>query len=434
MKKKCLLGTVLLAGSLLAVQPALGQCADLSLEEAIQIALVNNPDVNITRLGEETAKAKITQARGSNSFSWKASTSFGTSEVDTYGWDTSNSTRITGSLPIYNGKINHNNIESAEIGLDIAKLQTQRKWETMKLEVVKAYYNVLEAKKQLAVYQDTVDKYQQHLTNVEQLYSAGSKAKIDVLRSQVELANAKQNLIKGESSYDNKLSTLRNLLYMDQQSPVVLTDDFVYVPFEPDVNTCVDYALNNRKDLVVDTYQLKQKELAVKNAKAGYLPSVDLSLGTAWDKQVIPSRNNHTYSATIGASWNIFDSGVTKGKINAAQVELETAKLTLDKDKNNVSLNVRNDYNSMREAEKRFESTQEAVKEAQEDYYIANEKYKAGEGIMLDIIDAQTALSTAQQNYISAQYDYARYRAAVESDMGYDVHPSTATVENAVLK
>ena len=120
MKKKCLLGTVLLAGSLLAVQPALGQCADLSLEEAIQIALVNNPDVNITRLGEETAKAKITQARGSNSFSWKASTSFGTSEVDTYGWDTSNSTRITGSLPIYNGKINHNNIESAEIGLDIA--------------------------------------------------------------------------------------------------------------------------------------------------------------------------------------------------------------------------------------------------------------------------------------------------------------------------
>ena len=78
--------------------------------------------------------------------------------------------------------------------------------------------------------------------------------------------------------------------------------------------------------------------------------------------------------------------------------------------------------------------TKEAVKEAEEDYFIATEKYKAGEGIMLDIIDAQTALSTARQNYISAQYDYARYRASVESDMGYDVHPSTATVENAVLK
>lgn len=435
MKKKCLLGAVLLlAGSVMTSQPVVGQCAALSLEEAIQIALVNNPDVNITRLGEETAKAKLSQVRGANSFSWKASTSFSGADTSGIGWNTGNGTRLTGSLPIYSGKINQNNIESAEIGIDIAKLNTQRKWETMKLEVVKAYYNVLEAKKQVDVYQDSVDKYQKHLTNVEQLYSAGSKAKIDVLRSQVELANAKQTLIKGQSTYDNNISTLRNLLYMDQQEKIELTDDFVYLPFEKDVSQCVDYAMNNRKDLLVDDYNLKQKELDIKNAKAGYLPTIDLSLGASWSKQVVPTGDNHDYTATIGASWNIFDSGVTKGKINAAQAAYDTAKLTLDKDRSSVDLAVRKDYNSMREAEKRFESTKEAVKEAEEDYFIATEKYKAGEGIMLDIIDAQTALSTARQNYISAQYDYARYRASVESDMGYDVHPSTATVENAVLK
>lgn len=435
MKNKCLLGAVLLlAGSVMTSQPVVGQCAALSLEEAIQIALVNNPDVNITRLGEEKAKAKLSQVRGANSFSWKASTSFSGADTSGIGWNTGNGTRLTGSLPIYSGKINQNNIESAEIGIDIAKLNTQRKWETMKLEVVKAYYNVLEAKKQVDVYQDSVDKYQKHLTNVEQLYSAGSKAKIDVLRSQVELANAKQTLIKGQSTYDNNISTLRNLLYMDQQEKIELTDDFVYLPFEKDVSQCVDYAMNNRKDLLVDAYNLKQKELDIKNAKAGYLPTVDLSLGASWSKQVVPTGDNHDYTATIGASWNIFDSGVTKGKINAAQAAYDTAKLTLDKDRSSVDLAVRKDYNSMREAEKRFESTKEAVKEAEEDYFIATEKYKAGEGIMLDIIDAQTALSTARQNYISAQYDYARYRASVESDMGYDVHPSTATVENAVLK
>ena len=83
----------------------------------------------------------------------------------------------------------------------------------------------------------------------------------------------------------------------------------------------------------------------------------------------------------------------------------------------------------MREAEKRFKSTQDAVKEAEEDYFIANEKYRAGEGIMLDIIDAQTALATARQNHISAQYDYARYKAAVESDMGTEVSPSVTASE-----
>ena len=54
----------------------------------------------------------------------------------------------------------------------------------------------------------------------------------------------------------------------------------------------------------------------------------------------------------------------------------------------------------------------------------AQEKYKAGEGIMLDIIDAQEALSTARQNYISAQYDYARYKAALEADMGGTNEPA----------
>ncbi|MCR5176222.1 MAG: TolC family protein [Anaerovibrio sp.] len=435
MKNKCLVGAVLLAlCGVVPLSQGSGQCAALSLEEAVQIALVNNPDVNITRLGEETAKAKLSQARGANSFSWKASVSLGGSDVNRTGWGTSNGNRITGSLPIYSGNVKQNNIESAEIGIDIAKLQTQRKWETMQLEVIKAYYNVLEAKKQVAVYQDAVDKYQKHLSNVEQLFFAGSKAKIDVLRSQVELANAKQTLIKGESTYDNNVSTLRNLLYMDQQEPIELTDDFVYVPFESGVNECVDFALKNRKDLQVYTHTLEQKELEVKSAKAGYMPTVDLSVGAGWNKQVLPSGDNHEYSATIGASWNIFDSGVTKGKVNAAETALEIARLDCKKAENDINLTVRKDYNSMREAEKRFVSTKEAVKEAEEDYFIANEKYKAGEGIMLDIIDAQNALATAQQNYISAQYDYARYRASVESDMGYEVHPSTATVENAVLK
>ncbi|WP_297966318.1 TolC family protein [uncultured Anaerovibrio sp.] len=427
MKKKFLMGAIVLAASGFMT---VGECAALSMEEAIQTALLNNPDVNITKLAEDTALAKLSQARGSNSFSVSAGTNFGKSEQNNTGWDNTNRTSISASLPLFNGNTTGRNIESAEIGVDIAKLQLQRKWETTRLEVIKAYYNVLQAKKQVEVYQDSVDKYQLHLNNVEQLYSAGSKAKIDVLRSQVELANARQTLIKGQSTYDNNLSILRNLMYMDQREPLELTDDFVYEPFNEEVNSCVAYAVDNRKDLIVSGYQVKQKELALKNAQADYMPTVDLSVSTGWNKQVSPSRDNHSVSGTIGVNWKIWDSGITKGKVNAAKADLASAQLAYDRDRSNVDMNVRTDYNSMREAERRFESTQEAVREAQEDYFIANEKYKAGEGIMLDIIDAQNALNTAQQNYISAQYDYARYKATVESDMGLDVHPSSAAATN----
>ena len=423
MKIKGLVLGGVLTGCLLA-QSAVGSCMELSLEKAVQLALRNNPDVLITQLGEETARASLRQARGQNSFSWKASSSFSRSESNNSDWENGNSNRISVSLPLYSGGANQNSIKSGELGVDIARLRTERKWETTRLAVIQAYYDTLEAQKKIAVYQDTVDKYQQHLTNVEQLYGAGSKAKIDVLRSQVELSNARQELIKGKNSYDNNLSTLRSLIYVDSSEPLVLTDDFSYIAFEGDVGECLSYALDNRKEILMDSYQLQQKELAVKTAKAGYGPTVDLSVGAGWSKHVLPDGDNHDYTASLGVSWNIFDSGVTAGKVDAARAELAIAQATLSRDKNDIDLAVRKDYNSMREAEERFNSTQAAVKQAEEDFFIAGEKYKAGEGIMLDIIDAQEALSTARHNYISAQYDYARYKAALESDMGMAVEYS----------
>lgn len=418
MKRKNLIaGAFLLAGSLF-MNAAVGSCMALSLEDAVVLALKNNPDVLITQLGEETARANLRQSRGQNSFQWTASSSFSRSSSDSTDWSNGNTNRISASLPIYSGGVNQNNIKSDELGVDIAELTTQRKWETTQLDVIKAYYDVLEADKRLAVYQDTVDKYQQHLINVQQLYEAGSQARIDVLRSQVELSNARQELIQGRNTYDNNLSTLRSLIYVPSDTPLELTDDFSYVPFHGSAGDCVDFALENRKDLIVDQYKIQQSELSLKTAKAGYLPTVDLSLGAGWDKQVLPDSGNHDYSASIGVSWSIFDSGITAGKVDAANAELAIAQATLLKDRNDVELAVRTDYNSMREAEERFNSTGDAVREAEEDFYIAQEKYRAGEGIMLDIIDAQEALATARHNFISAQYDYARYKASVESDMG----------------
>ena len=406
--KRMVLGGVL-TGCLLAGS-SLGSCMELSMETAVELALKNNPDVLITQLGEDAARASLRQARGKNSFSWKAGSTFSRSESDSKDWENGNSNKLSVSLPLYSGGANQNGIRSGELGVDIARLETERKWETTRLAVIQAYYDTLEAQKKIAVYQDTVDKYQQHLTNVEQLYGAGSKAKIDVLRSQVELSNAQQELIKGKNTYDNNLSTLRSLIYTESSEPLVLTDDFAYLPFEGGVDDCLTYAMENRKDLLADGYKLQQKELAVSTARADYAPTVDLSLGAGWSKQVLPDGDNHEYSASIGVSWNIFDSGITQGKVDAAQAELAIARATLARDNN-----------SMREAEERFSSTQAAVKQAEEDFFIAQEKYRAGEGIMLDIIDAQEALSTARHNYISAQYDYARYKAALESDMGMSV-------------
>ena len=411
------LAFTLMMGSFIPGQ--VGSCAAVSLDEAIETALAQNTSLKITRKGEDTAEAKVRQAKGSNGVSVSASDNLSTGKSSGGERSDSNSLNLSGSLPIYSGGKNQANIKSSEIGVDTARLATEREQEVVKFAVIKAYYDVLEAQKNIDVDQESVDNYQAHLTNVQQLYSAGSKAKIDVLRSSVELSNAQQTLIKAQNAYEVKLAILRNYMNMDREEPLTLTTDFAYEKFDTSMGDAIAYAYGNRKDLLSDAYAVEQQELAIKAAKAGFLPSVNLNLGVGQSNEFHPGSDyRHNWSAGLGVSWNIFDSGVTKAQVDAAEIARDTAKLTLEKDRQTVDLELRTAYYNMREAEKRFGSTGDAVAQAEEDYYIATEKYRAGEGLMLDIIDAQLALSTAKLNHISAQYDYARYKAEVENVMG----------------
>jgi outer membrane protein len=429
MNKGCFKQTAVLLAGMFFWNLPLASCADLSVQEAVDLALAQNTAIKITQKGEDTAKAKLKSACGTNSITLTASGSLALTKQNSVSQETSSGAGITVQLPVYTGGKNEAAIASAEIGWNAALLNTEREKENIRLNVITEYYDVLEAQKTVKVDQESVDNYQAHLTNVQQLYSAGSKARIDVLRSEVELSNARQTLIKAQNTYAIDLSTLKNALRLGSHEQLHLTEDFSYAAFGPEMDACLEYAAAHRKDLIVDQYTLRQKELAVTSAKAGWLPSLSFSVGmdVSHDFQPVSSSSNE-YTAGLNLSWNVFDSGVTQAAVDTAETAREVAGLTLQKDKEDVDLAVRQSYYNMKEAEKRFVSTQDAVKEAQEDYYIAREKYRAGEGLMLDIIDAQLALSTAQLNFISAQYDYARYKAAIENNIGLGIGESIDVV------
>ena len=421
-KKKHL--ALALAGAMFMMMPE-AMAADVSLQDAINRALSENTGLKVTQKGEDSAKYKLAKAKVQNGIAPSVTGELNAEKKDSGATDASGKLAATVSVPIYSGGKNQANIKQAKIGVKAADLQTERDRENLKLNVIKAYYNALEAKKTVGVRQETVDKYKEHYNNVNQLYSAGAKARIDVIRSSVELSNAQQNLIKAENNYEVDLATLRNYMNMDRTEPLNLTSDFSYDVFGIDMNDCIDYAYKNRKDLLIDQYKLEQQEQAIKAAKAGYLPSVKVSLGLDQTERYKPSSSSsHGASAGVGLSWNIFDGGLTRAEVKSAKTDYDVARLNLLKDKEDIDLSVRQAYYSMREAEKRFNSTKDAVNQAEQDYYIAREKYRAGEGLMLDIIDAQEALSTARLNQISAQYDYARYKATVENAMGMGLNAS----------
>ena len=421
-----------MAGAMIAVLLLSGgtEAASLSIEEAVALALTQNTALQIKAKGEDAARADLKSARGKNSFALSASGGFTASHSGSGDHTRTGTASLSASLPLYTGGANEAQIKSGEMGLDAARLATERERENLRYHVVKAYYDVLEAQRRVAIDQASVDKYQAHLTNVELLYQAGSKARLDVLRSSVELANARQALIKAQNEYEVRLIDLKNLLRLSPKEPLTLTEDFSYQPFYSPMEACVAYAIEHRKDILIDRYTLRQRELAVDAARAGYLPQVSLS-ASASDERVFHPRSleSHNYAAGVQVSWHVFDGGVTAAAVDKAKTALAVAALTLQKDTEDIDQAVRQAYYGMREAEKRLASTRAAVGEAREDYDITMEKYRVGQGILLDVIDAQVALSTAEMNFASAQYDYARNRAMVENAVGLALDASEEAID-----
>lgn len=405
--------------------PLKADAMSLTLAEAIQTALAANTGLRVTQASEQSADAALKQARGRNSIAAEASDTLRTSKTRDEDAQASNTLALSARLPLYSGGANEANIAASELAARAARLTTERAREDLKYEVTVAYWDAVEAGKKIEVQRDTVNKYDAHLKNVTALYEAGAQAKIDVLRSSVELSNARQELTRAENTYAVSLAALRNLLNISRTEPLTLTSEVAYQPFETSVENCISYANRSRLDLAEERMKVQQKELAVESARAGKKPTVSLTLGTGLTSQFRPRHDtNADVSASVGVSWNIFDSGVTRAAIEAAEAERDIALLTLKKTEETIDLNLRKAYLNMREAEQRFTSTGDAVRQAREDYHIANERYRAGEGILLDIIDAQTALSAAETNAISARYDYARCRAQVENIMGTELTDS----------
>ena len=390
----------------------------LSIDEAISLAISQNNSIRIAQTEEQSARANLKSAKGATGFSVSLGSSLSANDGADSQFSRGNSNSISASIPIYTGRKNELTIDNRQVDLVKAQLNIEREKEIVKYNTIKAYFDILQAQENINIDQESVDNYQKHLTDTNNLYSAGSIPRSDVLRSEVALSDAKQSLISAENTLQINLSSFRNIIKVNKDESINLTDRFTYKPFKMGLEECLDYAFAMRKDMESAKLDLDIAKNDIEIAKAGYLPTVNFSISTSWDRQPLPSNNDYDYGANVSANWNVFDNNVTKANIEAAQANYDKVSYTLSDTADDIDLEVRQAYLNMREAEKRFNSTQLAIKKAEEDYFIASEKYRVGAGVILDVIDAEYALSQARLNYANAQYDYARYRANLEYAMG----------------
>ena len=403
-----------------------GEGMPIDLQTAIAKAFASHADIKIAEYSLDASRARYNAVRERFGPSISVTHDLGRSRF----WDddlnagggTSYTNRASLSMPIFNVGLLASE-KKAKAGYQSSVLSEELAFIQLKQITTNAYYSLLAAKDAQQVCEQSVSTLEDHLKNVQAQYDVGVVAKVDLLRSEVELTGAQQDLILAENSYNVAEATLNNIMGIPQDTKLKPMEELGYAAFEKELPFCIDYANLHRLDLQQYALQVKAAEADLNSAKADWTPTVGGSLGNNWSDGHWPGDKNSRWSAGITVNMTVFDSGVTKSNVAAAKANLMVAKESYRQFTDQVQLEVRKNYFNLREAEKRISTTQVAVAKAEEDYHIAQVRYEAGVGTNTDVLDAQVALTRARNNFNTALYDYNTSRSALQTAMGIEARP-----------
>ncbi len=436
---------------------------DIDLKNAVVTAIQNNRSITIAELARTQAEADVASASAqknpSISYSWQGNQAKtrqtpvtatavagyvgadgrpAASGIPVYGTVYTGATtsanrtysqQISVSWPVWTfGKV-EGAIDAARYQKSIADLEVYKTEADTKLSAVKAYYQYLEMIKLAEVQELSVGDYASHLTNVQQQFDAGVVAKLDVLTSQVSLANAKQQSISAQNNRDIAEANLNNIMRVPMNTSLnPLDKDFPEPEFDITMDQAILMAQKYRWELVEADYAVKAAKATLRSSQAGYLPTVSIGGGYSWSKPNISGLDKDDWSIHGGLSWNLWDGGATSASIKKANAGVKKAEESLLQARESVELEVRQDYLNILAAKEKIRAAEASVEQAEEAYKIASVRYSSGVGTNLDVIDAELALNTARTNYITALYDYNIGLATLEHAMGIPavIHPEFA--------
>lgn len=409
---------------------------DIDLKGAVTTAIQNNRDITIAELKRREAEADVSAAAAkknpSVSYSWQRNqypTQVVTTALGTQSSNHGYSQGINVSWPIWTfGKV-EGAIDAARYQKNIADLTVYKTEADTKLAAVQAYYQYLEAVKLAEVQAQSVTDYASHLNNVQQQFDAGIVAKLDVLSSNVSLANAKQKSIAADNTRDVAEANLNNIMRVPMNTTLnPLDKNFPEPEFDLTMEQAILMAQKYRWELVEADYGVKAAEASLRSAKAGYLPTVSVGGGYSWKEASVTAVDKDDWAVQGGLSWSLWDGGATQASVKKADAAVKTAQETLLQAREKIELEVRQDYLNVLSYKEQIRAAEASVAQAEEAYKIATVRYSSGVGINLDVLDAELALNTARTNYITALYNYNIGLATLEHAMGVPavIHPEFA--------
>lgn len=291
-------------------------------------------------------------------------------------------------------------------------------------EVKKSFYSVLLANDSYQVFRQSYENAIENYVDIKKKFEQGTVAEYDLIRADVTAKNAEPNMLQAESACTLAKWRLKALLGMDLDMPIQCTGQLTdYQESLLSDYLSTDTLLTENSELKQLALQTEQIRKSLQMRKFDYLPTLSLTGMYQWN-----AMNNdfkfHNYRwnpySVIGVSLNIpiFSGGDKYYKIRQSRISLDQIKLQRDDTQRNLQLAVKQQMDNMKTCVKRFDAAQKGVKQAERGYQIAQKRYDTGAGTLLELNDAELAMTQARLNFNQSIYDYMVAKSELEKVLG----------------
>jgi TolC family type I secretion outer membrane protein len=422
MHKKILLLVLLLIISSQTLQAAetIQKGDILTLQQCINTALNNHPAINAAAGTIRQSESKIGQARAGyypqiniqSDYSriGQAPTSLRSDPYNYY----SNSLNLNQTLFDF-GKTS-SSVDIQMLTKQSAEADFQNTAASLVLGVKEAYYSFLKAKMSEIVAKETVNQFQQHFDVAETFFETGKSSKIDVTSAEVNLSNARIQLISVQNALHIARVTLNKAMGLISAPEYDVEEQFYLEKISISFETALAQAYENRPDLLSTGLKKEALEKGIDLNKKGYLPvlSGNAAYGYAGDDTSM----DKSWNVGVALAFPLFSGLSTKYAVDEARANLDVARANEESLRQSVYQEVQSAWLNRREAFERIEAGRIIVRQAEENVELAKGRYETGVGNSIEITDAMIKLNNAKMTYITALSDFSVAQARLEKAMG----------------
>ena len=297
-----------------------------------------------------------------------------------------------------------NRVRAATENEKAAKFTVQDARELVVLVVGNEYLLTLASAARLDTAKAQLTTAQTIFSQTGDLKKAGVAAGIDVLRAQVQLQTQQQRVLAAQNQYERQKMVLARTIGLPPSQQFQLTDAVPYAPLSAlDLEQALAQAYKQRPEYLAAESRTRAAELAVRAAKGEALPTVQVN-GQLGRIGPAPGSSETTYSLAAGLRIPIFQGGKVKADVDLAEAQLRQSRMQLEDLHSRVEFEVRTALLDVKTSDDQVQVARQQIDLAAEELKEARDRYAAGVSGSLEVVQAQEAVSAANDNQIQALY------------------------------